>query len=157
WRHAMTRRPFAALIGLMLAAAAGCSGHASTETATDTPTATATTVMLPAGSPMLRQIRRERIALKDLPTDEIVAPGKIETNPNRVSKVVLPVAGRITAVLVKTGDAVAKDQPLLTIQSPDADAAMSAYLSAKATETQSEVALTKAKADLDRERDLFEH
>jgi cobalt-zinc-cadmium efflux system membrane fusion protein len=138
-------------------AAAGCSGHASTETATDTPTATTTTVVLPVGSPMLKQIRRERIALKDLPTDEIVAPGKIETNPNRVSKVVLPVAGRVTAVLVKTGDAVTKDQPLLTIQSPDADAAMSAFLSAKATETQSEVALDKAKADRDRAKDLFDH
>jgi cobalt-zinc-cadmium efflux system membrane fusion protein len=34
---------------------------------------------------------------------------------------------------------------------------MSAYLSAKASEAQSEVALTKAKADLDRERDLFDH
>ena len=155
----MTDRSLAGLMMLMLAAAAaGCSGHASTETATDTsPTATATTVVLPAGSPMLRQIRRERIALKDLPTDEIVAPGKIETNPNRVSKVVLPVAGRVTAVLVKTGDAVARDQPLLTIQSPDADAAMSAFLSARANETQSEVALTKATADLDRERDLFDH
>jgi cobalt-zinc-cadmium efflux system membrane fusion protein len=152
----MTRRPFSALILLMLAAA-GCSGHASTEAATDTPTATTTTVVLPADSPMLKQIRRERIALKDLPTDEIVAPGKIETNPNRVSKVVLPVAGRVTAVLVKTGDAVTKDQPLLTIQSPDADAAMSAFLSAKATETQSEVALDKAKADRDRAKDLFEH
>jgi len=121
------------------------------------PTATANSVVLPQDSPMLKQIRRERIVLKDLPTDEIVAPGKIETNPNRVSKVVLPVAGRVTAVLVKTGDAVTKDQPLLTIQSPDADAAMSAYLSAKATETQSEVALTKAQADLDRVKDLFDH
>jgi len=153
----MTRGPFLGLIVLMLAAAAGCSGHASTETTTETPTATATTVVLPASSPMLKQIRRERITLKDLPTDEIVAPGKIETNPNRVSKVVLPVTGRVTAVLVKTGDAVTKDQPLLTIQSPDADAAMSAYLSAKATETQSEVALDKAKADRDRAKDLFEH
>jgi len=153
----MTRGPVFGLIVLMLAAAAGCSGHASTETTTETPTATATTVVLPASSPMLKQIRRERITLKDLPTDEIVAPGKIETNPNRVSKVVLPVTGRVTAVLVKTGDAVTKDQPLLTIQSPDADAAMSAYLSAKATETQSEVALDKAKADRDRAKDLFEH
>src|SRR5215831_2171516 len=153
----MTRRLFAGLT-LLVMTTAGCSGHASTETAADMPpTATANSVVLPQDSPMLKQIRRERIVLKDLPTDEIVAPGKIETNPNRVSKVVLPVAGRITAVLVKTGDAVTKDQPLLTIQSPDADAAMSAYLSAKATETQSEVALTKAKADLDREKDLFDH
>jgi membrane fusion protein, heavy metal efflux system len=152
----MTRHVFIGLTVLMLAAG-GCSGRASTDSVPDTTTATATTVVLPDGSPMLKQIRRERISLKDLPTVEIVAPGKIETNPNRVSKVVLPVAGRVTAVLVKTGDAVMKDQPLLMIQSPDADAAMSAYLSAKAAEMQSDAALTKAKADLDRERDLFDH
>jgi cobalt-zinc-cadmium efflux system membrane fusion protein len=106
---------------------------------------------------MLNQIRRQRVSLRDLPTDEVVAPGKIETNPNRVSKVVLPLAGRVTAVLVKTGDAVEKDQPLLRLQSPDADAAMSAYLSAAASERQAEVAFTKAKADFDRAADLFEH
>jgi cobalt-zinc-cadmium efflux system membrane fusion protein len=74
-----------------------------------------------------------------------------------VSKVVLPVAGRIVSVLVKTGDAVKKDQPLLTVQSPDADAAMSSYLSARASEGQSEVALDKAQADADRAADLFQH
>jgi cobalt-zinc-cadmium efflux system membrane fusion protein len=114
-------------------------------------------VVLEAGSPMLTQIRREHIGLRDLPTDDIVAPGKIEANPNRVSKVVLPVGGRVLSVLVKAGDAVRKDQPLLTIQSPDADAAMSAYLSARATEGQAEVALGKAQADSDRATDLFEH
>jgi cobalt-zinc-cadmium efflux system membrane fusion protein len=153
----MTRH---ALIGLtvLTLSAAGCSGHAATESVPDTPVAaTAMTVVIPAGSPMLKQIRRERVSLRDLPTVEIVAPGKIETNPNRVSKVVLPVAGRITAVLVKTGDAVTKDQPLLMIQSPDADAAMSAFLSAKAAEMQSDAALTKARADFDREKDLFDH
>jgi len=149
------------LIGLTvsLLAAAACSGHAaSTEKAPDTGAeATGTAVALPADSPMLKQIRRQPVALLDLPTEEVVAPGKIEANPNRVSKVVLPVGGRVTAVLVKTGDPVAKDQPLLTIQSPDADAAMSAYLSARATEGQSDVALVKAQADFDRESDLFEH
>ena len=55
-------------------------------------------------------------------------------NPNHVSKVVLPVTGRVVSVLVKLGDAVAKDQPLLTLQSPDADAAMSAYISARASD-----------------------
>jgi cobalt-zinc-cadmium efflux system membrane fusion protein len=106
---------------------------------------------------MLTQIRRERVSLRDLPTDEIVTPGKLEANPNRVSKVVLPVAGRVVAVLVKTGDAVRKDQPLVTIQSPDADAAMSTYLAARATEGQAEVALGKAEADSERASDLFEH
>jgi cobalt-zinc-cadmium efflux system membrane fusion protein len=153
----MTRGTPVALILASLAAGA-CSSHASTDAAPDASvTATSTAVVLPAGSPMLEQIRRAPVAFRELPTDEIVAPGKIEANPNRVSKVVLPVAGRVTAVHVKTGDAVAKDQPLVTIQSPDADAAMSAFLSARAGESQSDVALTKARADFDREVDLFEH
>jgi len=139
-------------------ALAGCGSHAATPA--DQPVAVQAgdnTVVLPADSPMLKQIRRERVALRELPTDEIVTPGKLEANPNRVSKVVLPVTGRVTAVLVKVGDAVKKDQPLLTIQSPDADAAMSAYLSARASEGQAEVALGKAQADADRASDLFEH
>src|SRR5262249_23984497 len=114
-------------------------------------------VALPADSPMLAQIKRDKVKTMELPTDEVVAPGKIEANPNRVSKIVLPVAGRVTNVLVKTGDAVKKDQPLLTITSPDADAAMSAYLTGQATVTQAQAALGKAKADFDRASDLFEH
>jgi cobalt-zinc-cadmium efflux system membrane fusion protein len=137
---------------------AGCGSHAATpEAQAAAVQAGDNAVLLPAGSPMLAQIRRERVELRELPTDEIVTPGKLEANPNRVSKVVLPVAGRVTAVLVKVGDAVKKDQPLLAIQSPDADAAMSAYLSARATEGQVEVALGKAQADADRASDLFEH
>ena len=115
------------------------------------------TVVIPAGSPMLTEIKREAVGVMDLPTDEVVAPGKIEANPNRISKVVLPVAGRITSVLVRVGDAVAKDQALLTIQSPDADAAMTAFLSAQAGATQARAALVKAQADFDRSQDLFEH
>jgi cobalt-zinc-cadmium efflux system membrane fusion protein len=106
---------------------------------------------------MLRQITRQPVGVADLPTDEVMAPGKIEANPNRVSKVTLPVAGRISSVLVKTGDAVKKDQALLTIVSPDADAAMSAFLSTEAGVTQAESAFGKAHIDFDRASDLFEH
>lgn len=153
----MTRTSLLILVSTLIAGA--CGGHAASAPMA-TPAAAAApadAVVLAAGSPMLTQIRRERVMLRDLPTDEIVAPGKLEANPNRVSKVVLPVAGRIVSVLVKAGDAVKKDQPLLTIQSPDADAAMTAYLSARATESQTAVALGKAQADSDRAADLFEH
>ena len=153
----MIPRLTALALGALSMTAAACSGAASPAPAQTSATVTADSVALAADSPMLKQLKRERVALRDLPTDEIVAPGKLEANPNRVTKVVLPVAGRIASVLVKTGDAVKKDQPLLTIQSPDADAAMSAYLSARATETQSDVALTKAQADADRASDLFQH
>jgi cobalt-zinc-cadmium efflux system membrane fusion protein len=141
-----------------LAAAAGCDGRAATPAETTLRAAAASGIVeLAPDSPMLAQLKRDSVKLVDLPTDEVVAPGKIEANPNRVSKVVLPVSGRITSVLVKTGDAVEEDQPLLTIASPDADSAMSSYLSAQATVTQAEAALGKAQADLDRASDLFEH
>ena len=119
---------------LVSTAAIGCSGHAAAPVQPAPAQVTDNAVVLAADSPMLKQLRRQRVELRELPTDEIVTPGKLEANPNRVSKVVLPVTGRVTAVLVKTGDAVTKDQPILTIQSPDADAAMSAYLSARAGE-----------------------
>ena len=141
-----------------VAALAACGGKAATPAETAIPISPApNVVVLPAGSPMLAQIAVGDVKLVDLPTDEIVAPGKIEANPNRVSKVLLPVTGRITSVLVKIGDAVKKDQALLTIASPDADGAMSAYLSAQANVTQSQAAFGKAQADFDRASDLFEH
>ncbi len=149
------------VVSLLVAAGlfvAGCGSRASaTHDEPAPPVSSSDAVVLPPESPMLKQIHRQRVTVQDLPSDEVVAPGKIEANPNRVSKIVLPVTGRIASVLVKIGDAVQKDQPLLTIQSPDADAAMSAYLSARASQTQAGAALAKAQADADRATDLFAH
>jgi cobalt-zinc-cadmium efflux system membrane fusion protein len=92
-----------------------------------------------------------------VPFDEVVSPGKIEANPNLVSHVTLPVAGRVSTVLVKIGDSVKRGEPLLTIESPDADAAESAYRQAQASLTQAKANLNKAQADYDRSSDLFEH
>ena len=143
---------------LAVLAGAACRGRAATPSGTaSTAAPTPDTVVIPADSPMLTHIKREPVRLAELPTDEVIAPGKIEANPNRVSKIGLPVTGRIATVLVKTGDAVKKDQPLLTLDSPDADSAMSAYLSAEAAVTQMQAALGKAQADFDRASDLFEH
>jgi cobalt-zinc-cadmium efflux system membrane fusion protein len=114
-------------------------------------------IRIPLNSPMLEQLRVAPVETAELPTTEVVAPGKIEVNPNRVAHIVLPVAGRVTSVLVKLGDAVREGQPLLTVQSPDADAAMATYLQAQASVTQAKAALGKAQADLDRLRDLYAH
>ena len=147
------------LVLSVILASAACGSRAAMPGAESVQAAAAEPggVVIPAGSPMLRQITRQPVGVAELPTDEVIAPGKIEANPNRVSKVALPVSGRIGTVLVKAGDAVRKDQPLLTIVSPDADAAMSAFLSAEATVTQAQSALVKAQADFDRASDLFEH
>ena len=115
------------------------------------------TLTVPPDSPMLKQIRREQVTDAELATDEVIAPGKIEANPNRVSKIVAPVAGRIARVLVAVGDSVSQGQPLFTIESPDADAAMSTHLQAEAAVIQARATLQKAQADAERARDLFDH
>jgi len=102
-------------------------------------------VVIPTDSPKLKEIRVEQIQEAEAPVGEVVSPGKVETNPNRVSHVTLPLAGRISAALVKIGDAVRRGEAVLTIESPDADAAESTWRQAQA-------ALTQARANLKRAR-----
>ena len=78
-------------------------------------------VQIPLDSPQLQQLRVQTAAMVPVPTDEVTAPAKVGLNPNRVGRVALPVAGRITRVLVVLGDAVTQGQPLLTVDSPDVE------------------------------------
>ena len=87
---------------------------------------------MPPDSPKLRDIRVEAVKSAEVPLDEVVSPGRIEVNPNRVSKVMLPLAGRVSAVMVRLGDSVERGQTVLTLESPDADAAQSTYLQSQA-------------------------
>jgi membrane fusion protein, heavy metal efflux system len=108
-------------------------------------------------SPMLQQLRLESVRTGVVANNEVISPGKIEANPNHVSHIALPVAGRITSVRVNIGDSVAKGEPLLTIESPDADGAMSTYLQSQAAVTQARANVTRAQSDFDRQKGLFEH
>lgn len=147
------------LVTLMLATVlAGCTKKQDdSQTAAPRPQARPGEVILPADSPKLKQIKVEPVKSAQFPMDEVDAPGKLEVNPNRVSRVVTPVAGRITQVFVKLGDAVTEGEPVATIESPDADAAISAYLQADSNLGQMKANLLKAQADFERNRDLLEH
>jgi len=114
-------------------------------------------VVLPADSPMLAEIHVATVIAAEVPTVEVVAPGKLRTDPNRLAKVELPVTGRITQVFVSLGDAVTEEQPLIEVDSPEAADVQSAYLQARASVAEATAALSKAEADRDRARDLFEH
>lgn len=146
-------------------AGAGCGGRAEQNIDRLAPSPAAPgIVIIPPDSPKLAQIRVEPIKLELMPAGEVTAPGKVEVNPNRVSRVPLPVAGRVTRVLVKLGDGVAAGQPLLMLESPEANAATtacrqseSAVTQANAALSQANAALVKAQADYDRASDLFAH
>ena len=114
-------------------------------------------VVVPPDSPRFKQLRIELVREQAFPTDEVVAPARVVINPNRISRVLPPVQGRILAVSVKLGDTVAEGQPLVTLDSPDADAAISAYLQADATLRQARVTLAKTETDLQRARNLLQY
>jgi len=114
-------------------------------------------VVLPPGSPKLERIRVDAVHMAPFPADEISAPGKVEADPHRISRVVMPLPGRVREVHVNLGDAVTAGQVLLTIDSPEASAAVTACRQAQSQLRQAQSALQKAEADLSRLRDLYEH
>lgn len=114
-------------------------------------------VVLPADSAKLQQIRVARVESGAVPTDQVVVPGRIEVNPNRVSHVALPVSGRVSNVTVRIGDYVHEGQPLFTVDSPDVDAAMGAGIQADAGVNQAKANLLKAEKDSERAHDLLDH
>jgi membrane fusion protein, heavy metal efflux system len=113
-------------------------------------------VTIPADSPQMKQIRVQPVQLADMPTEELVAPARVTTNPNLVSRVLPPVQGRILRVLVKFGDSVEKGQALMLMDSPDAEAAVSTHLQAEAAVRQARAALTKAETDVRRSTELYD-
>jgi cobalt-zinc-cadmium efflux system membrane fusion protein len=112
-------------------------------------------VLWPEDSPQLRRIRVAVVEAADVPHEEVVAPGKVELNPGRVSRVALPVAGRVREVLVGLGDEVRQGQVVLTLESPEVPVIQSAIRQAEANVFQAKAALAKAEADLERSRDLL--
>ena len=145
-------------IFLMLCTSCGKSPQPAPVVKPETPAQTAKgdRIEIPPDSPKLKQIVVAEVKLASMPTDEFTSPGKVELNPNQVSKVLLPVAGRITDVMVRFGDAVRRNDVLLSVQSPEADAAASAAMQAEAQATDANSTLHKAEVDLERVNDLFQ-
>ena len=136
-------RLIAALLGVALACSCtGCGHDPTPRAAADTPSKAV-------------PVQTAAVELRDFPVDEIMAPGKVEFNPNRVSRVLMPVPGRVRRVMVKLGDAVKEGQPLAVIESAEAGLAMAAYTQSRAQVRQTEVALGKAEKDLARARELY--
>jgi cobalt-zinc-cadmium efflux system membrane fusion protein len=153
-------RNLAFLTAIALLASCGKAPAVQAEKKADPPAAPAQStgkVVIPPDSPKLKQIKTEVVVAVQVPTDTVTAPGKVEANPNRLSHVVLPLTGRVTNVFPKIGDFVAQGQPVLTIESADADAAVSSTQQSQSVLTQSKSAFAKAQMDLDRQKDLFEH
>lgn len=135
------KSPFAVLALALFAGLSGCGQAVPPVQATHEPAEPATH-------------QTAVVETREFPVDEIIAPGKVELNPNRVSKVLMPLAGRVRSVLVKLGDSVTEGQPVAVIESPEAGQALAAYAEAQAQVRQASTALAKAEKDLARVREL---
>jgi cobalt-zinc-cadmium efflux system membrane fusion protein len=151
----------AILIGCVLLAGCGESGKVAAAPAVGKPSAESATpsdrIVLPAGSPKLARIRVEPVAMGRFVLAEVTAPGEVEENPSHVSRVLMPVTGRIREVRVHLGDSVTEGQPVVAIESPDAAAALAAHTQAQAQIRQAKSTLLKSQRDLARIRELNEH
>jgi len=154
-------------LGFVLTVSSACSRSEDAQPSADEGRASAASVstqaqamplvVVPPDSPRFKQLRIEPVREQACPTDEVVAPARVVINPNRISRVLPPVQGRVLTVSVKLGDSVTEGQPLVTLNSPDADAAISAYLQADATRRQAKVTLAKTETDLERARKLLQY
>ncbi|HJV57370.1 MAG TPA: efflux RND transporter periplasmic adaptor subunit [Methylomirabilota bacterium] len=154
----MSRRLAMGLSIALAALATGACGRGETAAGAATSAArpAADVVVVPADSPQLQQIRVEPVKVAEVASEELVAPARIVADPNRTARVLPPVQGRVTAVLVRLGDRVEQGQPLVTLESPDADAAVATFLQAQAGERQARATLQKAETDLARASDLYQ-
>lgn len=144
-------------IALVALATGACGrGETAAGAATSGARPAADVVVVPADSPQLQQIRVEPVKVAEVASEELVAPARIVADPNRTARVLPPVQGRVTAVLVRLGDRVEQGQPLVTLESPDADAAVATFLQAQAGERQARATLQKAETDLARASDLYQ-
>ncbi len=78
------------------------------------------------------------------------APARLAYRDGSVAKVGTPVAGRITEVLVRTGESVQAGQPLLVLRSPDAAIARASVATSRAE-------LEQALAEARRSAEMFAH
>jgi cobalt-zinc-cadmium efflux system membrane fusion protein len=112
-------------------------------------------IVFDPASPQLARFRTAKAEEAEIPATALVAPGRIELNPGKVSRVLLPVAGRVREVMVALGDPVKAGQTVLTLESPEVGAVLSALRQAEAARRQAEAGRAKAMADLSRAKDLF--
>ena len=157
-RPTLVRRMASALLVSVFCVTAGCGRGegrgAPTSLSVPTPPEAPVVVVAPE-SPQSRQLRVAPVEFAEVPADEVVAPGRVIAHPNRIARVLLPVPGRVLEVLAGLGSTVERGQPVLALESPDADGAIAGYLQAEAGERQARAVLTKAQADVERARDLY--
>jgi membrane fusion protein, heavy metal efflux system len=103
-------------------------------------------IEIPDGSPLRDKLTIDAIGQKEIKRN-LVLPAVVEADPARLVKVLPPLAGRVTQLMVQLGEEVVRGQPLAVLDSPDLATAYADYDRAK-------VLVVLAQRNRDRLRDL---
>jgi cobalt-zinc-cadmium efflux system membrane fusion protein len=103
-------------------------------------------VSIPEGSPLRLRLVVDSVRTQ-LVRSRLTTAATVEADPSRLVRILLPMAGRVLSLRVRLGDVVARDQPLLTLDSPDFTAAFGDYAHTRS-------AFAQADNSLKRQRDL---
>jgi cobalt-zinc-cadmium efflux system membrane fusion protein len=144
------------LVALLACASTLACGRGSDETKPPAAEPTATkveahpeadpnTVKIEAG--MLRDLRITTDEVESRPGgEEIALLGELAVDERSYAEVGVPVAARVTRLLVNAGDSVRRGQPLAELTSPELGKARADYLSAEARVTLADAALERKRS-----------
>jgi cobalt-zinc-cadmium efflux system membrane fusion protein len=87
---------------------------------------------------------------------EQTTEGKITVDDDRATPIFSPYSGRVTRLLVRPGDTVARGQPLFVVEATDMVQALNDFMSATATANKARAAFDLARSIEKRQRDLYQ-
>ncbi|MBZ5556659.1 MAG: efflux RND transporter periplasmic adaptor subunit [Acidobacteriia bacterium] len=140
----------AALVWTALAAAA-CGGRGDTGASAESPAtdARAKDDAIAVDDKMRASLTIAPVAERDVASSLSIA-GKVQFDEDRLSRVLVPLAGQIVDLRVKVGDIVRKGQPLCAVNSREASAAVGEHI-----ESHKDLELAEKTAAMT--EDLFQH
>ncbi|MBY0502656.1 MAG: efflux RND transporter periplasmic adaptor subunit [Bryobacteraceae bacterium] len=112
-------------------------------------------IQLAPDSPQLKRIHVDVVREQRIASEETHAPAAVEVDPGRSSPVMLLHTGRIVDIPVRFGGPVARGQPVLYVESSEAEGALAAEVEARAALAQARAANFEAEAAYERYNDLF--
>ena len=142
-------------LGASCALALACSALTGCARPTAAATPPAQSIHLDDGSITVDKMSplRQRLQIAPVQEQEIAtqteAPGSIEAMPEKLVKIMPPLAGRITRLQRSLGDSVKAGDPLFTLDSAELSAAY-------ADDSKARSALLQARQELERQKTLFE-
>jgi cobalt-zinc-cadmium efflux system membrane fusion protein len=130
-------------------AAAGCGGHADPAAEAQAPAARASGDAIAVDDKMRASLTVAPVEARDA-ADLLAIAGKVQFDEDRLSRVLVPLAGQIVDLRVKVGDIVRKGQPLCAVNSREASAAVGEHI-----ESHKDLELAEKTAAMT--EDLFQH